>query len=136
MRAFSLCSKYFGPIIQPSPLSSIPRGCVYCFFSKIVLISVSRQPMTRLIPILLLSAVAGFSFDSPRPQSKRVMYKSSTLLKNDLRDEIESAAQRRAYQNRSKGDGVGETAAGAILGGLLGGPFGALVRSDWHYTLC
>ena len=52
---------------------------------------------------------------------------TSTSLKNDLRDEIENAAQRRAYENRARGEGVGETAAGAILGGLLCGPFGALV---------
>lgn len=53
---------------------------------------------------------------------------SSTLLKYDLRDEIENAAQRRAYENKAKGDGVGSTVAGAALGGLLGGPFGLLVR--------
>lgn len=50
-----------------------------------------------------------------------------TLLRNDnLRDEIEQAAQRRAYENRTRGGGTGETVGGAILGGLLGGPFGAL----------
>jgi hypothetical protein len=82
--------------------------------------------MARLVLILFLSGAAGFSLrinSSPRQQLK-----SSTALKNDLRDEIERAAQQRAYHDKAKGGGVGETAAGAILGGLLGGPFGALVR--------
>jgi len=47
-------------------------------------------------------------------------------LCNDLRDEIEKSAQRRAYENRSRGGGTGEAVGGAILGGILGGPFGAL----------
>jgi hypothetical protein len=51
---------------------------------------------------------------------------SVTFLLNDLRDEIERSAQRRAYENRSRGGGTGEAVGGAILGGLLGGPFGAL----------
>ncbi|KAL7542578.1 hypothetical protein ACHAWF_007205 [Thalassiosira exigua] len=50
----------------------------------------------------------------------------SSCLRNDLRDEIERAAQRRAYEERAKGGGIGATAGGAVLGGLLGGPFGAL----------
>ena len=52
--------------------------------------------------------------------------KSNTALRNDLKDEIERAAQRKAYEKRAQGGGTGELAAGAILGGLLGGPFGAL----------
>ena len=52
--------------------------------------------------------------------------KSSTALRNDLKDEIERAAQIKAYEERARGGGTGELAAGAILGGLLGGPFGAL----------
>ncbi|KAL9188494.1 hypothetical protein ACHAXT_006872 [Thalassiosira profunda] len=47
-------------------------------------------------------------------------------LRNDLRDEIESAAQRRAYESRARGGGTGSTVGGAVIGGLLGGPFGAL----------
>lgn len=52
--------------------------------------------------------------------------RSPTSLLNGLRDEIEQAAQRRAYENRARGGGTGSTVGGAILGGLLGGPFGAL----------
>lgn len=52
--------------------------------------------------------------------------KSSTALRNDLKDDIERAAQIRAYEKRARGGGTGELAAGAILGGILGGPFGAL----------
>ena len=50
--------------------------------------------------------------------------KTRSSLKNDLRDEIEEAAQRRAFEDRARGGGTGEIAAGAVLGGLLGGPFG------------
>mmetsp|Transcript_3519 Transcript_3519/g.8968 ORF Transcript_3519/g.8968 Transcript_3519/m.8968 type:complete len:305 (-) Transcript_3519:116-1030(-) len=53
-------------------------------------------------------------------------YPTPTALHNDLRDEIERAAQRRAYEGRAQGGGTGETVGGALLGGLLGGPFGAL----------
>ncbi len=49
-----------------------------------------------------------------------------TLLQQDLRDEIEKSAQRRAYESRSRGGGTGATVGGALLGGLLAGPFGAL----------
>jgi hypothetical protein len=42
------------------------------------------------------------------------------MRNNDLNDDIERAARQRAQ------GGVGETAAGAVLGGLLLGPFGAL----------
>eukprot|EP00985_Skeletonema_marinoi_P008312 scaffold3744_cov123-Skeletonema_marinoi.AAC.3 len=52
--------------------------------------------------------------------------KSTTALRNDLKDEIERKAQLKAYEKRAQGGGTGEVAAGAILGGLLGGPFGAL----------
>mmetsp|Transcript_28774 Transcript_28774/g.52062 ORF Transcript_28774/g.52062 Transcript_28774/m.52062 type:complete len:300 (-) Transcript_28774:90-989(-) len=53
--------------------------------------------------------------------------RSSTSLWNDLRDEIEQTARRRASENRARTGGItGEAAGGAILGGLLGGPFGAL----------
>ncbi|KAL3823428.1 hypothetical protein ACHAXA_004303 [Cyclostephanos tholiformis] len=56
-------------------------------------------------------------------------YSSATILRGTddrLRDEIERSAQRRAYEDRSRGGGTGEAVGGAILGGLLGGPFGAL----------
>ena len=92
--------------------------------------------MARFISLLFVSGVAGFSLNrinnSPRQQlqlHRQPFRKWTMLLKNDLRDEIENAAQRRAYENRARCDGVGSTAAGAILGGLLGGPFGALVRT-------
>jgi hypothetical protein len=49
-----------------------------------------------------------------------------TYLHQDLRDEIEKSAQRRAYQSRSRGGGTGATVGGAVIGGLLAGPFGAL----------
>lgn len=50
-----------------------------------------------------------------------------TLLFNDLRDEIERAAQRRSNEKRAQGGGItGEAVGGAVIGGLLGGPFGAL----------
>lgn len=49
-----------------------------------------------------------------------------TYLHQDLRDEIEKSAQRRAYQSRSRGGGAGATVGGAVIGGLLAGPFGAL----------
>jgi len=57
---------------------------------------------------------------------------SSTLLKNDLRNEIERKAQQRAYENRARGDGIGSAAAGAAFGLLLGGPFGecSITRHD------
>ena len=66
------------------------------------------------------------------PSSRRFRHRttrsspSTTFLRNDLRDEIERSAQRRAYEDRSRGGGTGEAVGGAILGGLLGGPFGAL----------
>jgi hypothetical protein len=56
------------------------------------------------------------------PSSRR----PPTSLYQDLRDEIEKSAQRRAYQSRSLGGGTGATVGGALLGGLLAGPFGAL----------
>jgi hypothetical protein len=52
--------------------------------------------------------------------------KSTTALRNNIKDEIERAAQIKAYEKRARGGGTGEFAAGAILGGILGGPFGAL----------
>ena len=52
--------------------------------------------------------------------------KSTTSLRNNIKDEIERAAQIKAYEKRARGGGTGEFAAGAILGGILGGPFGAL----------
>ena len=53
--------------------------------------------------------------------------RSSTLLRNDdLRDEIEMAARRRADASAASGGGTGSFVGGAVLGGLLGGPFGAL----------
>ena len=67
------------------------------------------------------------------PSSRRFRHRTArssptktTFLCNDLRDEIEKSAQRRAYENRSRGGGTGEAVGGAILGGILGGPFGAL----------
>src|SRR5210317_919729 len=63
------------------------------------------------------------------PQSSRNNIggiKSKTALRNDIKDEIERAAQIKAYEKRARGGGTGEFAAGAILGGILGGPFGAL----------
>jgi hypothetical protein len=90
--------------------------------------------MARLVMILMLSGAAGFSLQTN--SSPRQHIKSSTQLKNDLRDEIERAAQQRAYQEKARGGGVGETAAGAILGGLLGGPFGALVRACHFLRTC
>lgn len=46
-----------------------------------------------------------------------------------MEDEIEENSRRRASQQKQQGAaGIGETAAGAILGGLLLGPFGASVR--------
>jgi hypothetical protein len=97
--------------------------------------------MTRFISLVFLPAMAAaFSHhhtnNAPiRRVCQASCFQSSTLLKNDLRDEIENAAQRKAYENRSRGEGVGETAAGAILGGLLGGPFGALVSADEQLLL-
>ena len=90
--------------------------------------------MRRLVTILLLSSAAGFSpcriNSSPRRCAQASSKSSTTRLKYDLRDEIENAAQRRAYENKAKGDGVGSAVAGAALGGLLGGPFGLLVSSS------
>lgn len=97
--------------------------------------------MVRLISIIFISGASGFCLNRARNSPRLHLYgpqqlcKSSTLLKNDLRDEIENAAQRRAYENRARGDGVGSTAAGAILGGLLGGPFGALVRMLFNFDV-
>jgi hypothetical protein len=46
-------------------------------------------------------------------------------------DEIEENSLRRAQSNtNSGGSGIGEAAAGAVLGGLLGGPFGTS-GSSW-----
>jgi hypothetical protein len=55
-----------------------------------------------------------------------IVSRPPTLLHQDLRDEIEKSAQRRAYQSRSRGGGTGAAVGGAMLGALLGGPFGAL----------
>eukprot|EP00571_Detonula_confervacea_P005793 CAMPEP_0172327746 /NCGR_PEP_ID=MMETSP1058-20130122/59991_1 /TAXON_ID=83371 /ORGANISM="Detonula confervacea, Strain CCMP 353" /LENGTH=294 /DNA_ID=CAMNT_0013044829 /DNA_START=44 /DNA_END=928 /DNA_ORIENTATION=+ len=60
-------------------------------------------------------------------QFPRVARVPTSLRNDDLRGEIERAAQRRAYEKRTQGGGItGEAVGGAILGGLLGGPFGAL----------
>ena len=89
--------------------------------------------MGHIISVLFLSGAVGFSVNSGinswlrRRVHTHRQNNELTLLRNDLRDEIEDAARQRAYEKRSRGDGVGETAAGAILAGLLVGPFGALV---------
>ena len=48
-------------------------------------------------------------------------------------DEIEENSLRRAQSNRSSGggSGIGETAAGAVLGGLLLGPFGRYSNNEF-----
>lgn len=50
-------------------------------------------------------------------------------------DEIEENSLRRAQSNtNSGGSGIGEAAAGAVLGGLLGGPFGTYGSSCLQLT--
>ena len=64
---------------------------------------------------LAFSSVSVVTFGNPKSTSW-----PSNMGLNDLNDDIE-----RAGRQKAKG-GVGETAAGAVLGGLLLGPFGAL----------
>lgn len=80
--------------------------------------------MARLvIYILILSNIAAFSlnqiYDTKRPQ----LHLQTTSNSNYLNVEIENSAQ------TSRGEKAA-TAAGAILGGMLGGPFGAMVCVD------
>ena len=59
-------------------------------------------------------------------RSSRKRRDSGSALRNDLQDEIERAAQRRAYEDQAQGGGTGNAIGGAVIGGLFGGPFGAL----------
>jgi hypothetical protein len=73
----------------------------------------------------------GDAWQSLRPPPNRVVAtpaaeRAATTVRNSgrrrLEDEIDERSRRRAA---SAPPGIGETAAGAILGGLLLGPFGA-----------
>jgi hypothetical protein len=64
---------------------------------------------------LAFSSISVVTFGNPKSTSW-----PSNMGLNDLNDDIQ-----RAGRHKAKG-GVGETAAGAVLGGLLLGPFGAL----------
>lgn len=81
---------------------------------------------TLICCVLLSVLIASAALTIPPIVKQRISHHKSTALRNDLKDEIERAAQLKAYEKRAKGGGTGELAAGAILGGLLGGPFGAL----------
>lgn len=79
--------------------------------------------------IVLLMACFDFSIYgacafAPQAFTSRLEFTASSgpaqMRNNDLNDDIERAARQRAQ------GGVGETAAGAVLGGLLLDPFGAL----------
>lgn len=72
-----------------------------------------------------------------KPSVLRIEYfailppRSFIVLNNQRRwdDEIEQNSLRRAQrETNSGGSGIGETASGAVLGGLLGGPFGKLTK--------
>lgn len=84
-------------------------------------------PYLCVILLVFLPAAASFAVPTPLHSHRSIVRFPSTALRNDnLRDQIEQAAQRRAYENKARGGGTGETVGGAVIGGLLGGPFGAL----------
>jgi len=79
-----------------------------------------------LVVVYFLSQNAVSGFISPA-LSKKTLFtsKSTTLLRSNRYDkQLEEDAERKALEKASGGGG--ETAAGAILGGLVLGPFGAL----------
>jgi len=85
--------------------------------------------MKQSVPLIVvwflsLNAVSGFV--SPLLSKEACLIsRSTTLLRSNRFDkELEEGAERKALDKAS--GGAGETAAGAILGGLVLGPFGAL----------
>jgi hypothetical protein len=83
-----------------------------------------------LLFLMSMMMVDAFGKSGVSRISIRPIKTTTTQQNNNKRmgDEWEDLAERRALERggSSSGGGVGETAAGAIMGGLLLGPFGAL----------
>ena len=98
-------------------------GALTSCCAVIVFISVFLHDSAALTTIPLIQRRIHYPHSS---RNNHGGIKSTTALRNNIKDEIERAAQIKAYEKRARGGGTGEFAAGAILGGILGGPFGAL----------
>jgi phage shock protein A len=86
---------------------------------------------TIKLTAIILSLQKASSFTPTSTLNRQITPSSTTLLSSNNNNnrydkELEEKAALSALQNPNRPSGAGETAAGAILGGLVLGPFGAL----------
>eukprot|EP00957_Ditylum_brightwellii_P074760 5681793-Ditylum_brightwellii.AAC.1 len=88
---------------------------------KATLAAIPSTMLSMMIAFTLCVGVSAFLTPVPSKRGGVILYDSK--FHKDVKENVTKGT---SQEKAKKGGGVGETAAGAILGGLVLGPFGAL----------